>query len=60
MITDMMRIMSMFDLNVDILREVENGIANEGSNLSGVSCECIWSDRFIPRMFSDVSFTFLM
>lgn len=56
----MMRITSMFDLNVNVLTEVENGIANEGSNLSGVSCECIWSDRFIPRMFSNVSFTFLI
>lgn len=45
------RVKSILEIDASITTIVENGIFNEGSNLSGVSCECIWSDRFIPRKF---------
>lgn len=45
----MSRNQHMFELDVSVLAEVENGIIMAGSNLSGVSCHLVWSDRFISR-----------
>ncbi|XP_065226714.1 suppressor of fused homolog [Planococcus citri] len=49
LVTDMSRSQHMFELDGGILQEVENGIIMAGSNLSGVSCHLVWSDRFISR-----------
>lgn len=49
LITDMNRDKNMFEIDVGILADVESGIVLEGSNLSGVSCQLVWSDRFISR-----------
>lgn len=35
---------SIFDINPQLQDEVENGIDNEGSNLSGVSAKCSWEE----------------
>ncbi|XP_066991614.1 suppressor of fused homolog [Anabrus simplex] len=44
LITDMRRGESMLELDLAAQEEVEQGIENEGSNLSGVSARCSWSD----------------
>ncbi|PIK55464.1 suppressor of fused-like protein [Apostichopus japonicus] len=44
LITDMRRGESIFDINPQLQDEVENGIDNEGSNLSGVSAKCSWEE----------------
>lgn len=51
MVTDMTRAKSIFELDESVKAAIENGIINEGSNLSGVNSTCVWSDRFIPREY---------
>ncbi|XP_060525731.1 suppressor of fused homolog isoform X2 [Cylas formicarius] len=43
-ITDMRRGESIFELDLNAQEEVERGFELEGSNLSGVSARCSWSD----------------
>lgn len=42
LVTDMRRGETVFEINPDLLEEVENGIHTSGSNLSGVSARCVW------------------
>lgn len=44
-VTDMRRGETIFELDPDIQEAVDDGIAIEGSNLSGVSAKCSWSDN---------------
>ncbi|GLH08101.1 Suppressor of fused homolog [Gryllus bimaculatus] len=44
LITDMRRGESMFELDLSAQEEVDQGIETEGSNLSGVSARCNWTD----------------
>ncbi|CAG9859286.1 unnamed protein product [Phyllotreta striolata] len=44
-ITDMRRGESIFELDVNAHEEVERGFELEGSNLSGVSARCSWSEQ---------------
>ncbi|KAI1278047.1 Suppressor of fused -like protein [Halotydeus destructor] len=45
LVTDMRRGESMFDLDPEIKEAVEDGIAAEGSNLSGVTAKCSWCEK---------------
>lgn len=45
LITDMRRGESVFELDVDVEEAVQMGIAQEGSDLSGVSAKLSWSDQ---------------
>lgn len=38
----------MFEIDPDVQEAVEEGIENEGSNLSGVSARCSWSEKIPP------------
>lgn len=42
--TDMRRGESIYELEPSVAEEVENGIENEGSNLSGVSSRIVWAE----------------
>ncbi|XP_042874623.1 suppressor of fused homolog isoform X2 [Penaeus japonicus] len=44
MLTDMRRGESIYELDPSVAEEVENGIENEGSNLSGVSARLAWTE----------------
>ncbi|XP_022908185.1 suppressor of fused homolog [Onthophagus taurus] len=44
-ITDMRRGESIFELDASAHEEVEQGFESQGSNLSGVSARCSWSDQ---------------
>ncbi|XP_039263815.2 suppressor of fused homolog [Styela clava] len=44
LVTDMRRGETVFEINLDLQEEVENGIRTSGSNLSGVSARCIWTE----------------
>lgn len=47
LVTDMQRQNSIFELNKDIKQAVEQGINNEGSNLSGVSAKCSFESKIV-------------
>ena len=42
--TDMRRGENMFEIDPNLQDKVEQGIINEGSNLSGVSSKCSWEE----------------
>ncbi|XP_071948523.1 suppressor of fused homolog isoform X2 [Antedon mediterranea] len=42
LVTDMRRGETIFELDPQLQEQVERGINNEGSNLSGVSAKCLW------------------
>lgn len=44
LVTDMRRGESIFQLDPEVRDAVEDGIASEGSNLSGVTAKCSWTD----------------
>ncbi|KAK7076285.1 hypothetical protein SK128_007168, partial [Halocaridina rubra] len=44
MITDMRRGESIYEIEPSVAEEIENGIENEGSNLSGVSAKITWEE----------------
>lgn len=44
LVTDMRRGESIFELDPEIRDAVEDGIATEGSNLSGVTAKCSWTE----------------
>lgn len=44
MLTDMRRGESIYELDPSVAEEVENGIENDGSNLSGVSARLAWTE----------------
>lgn len=44
LITNMRRGESIFEINPQLQDDVDNGIDNEGSNLSGVSAKCSWQE----------------
>lgn len=44
LVTDMRRGETMFELDVTAQEEVDRGIEEDGSNLSGVSARCSWSE----------------
>lgn len=48
LVTDMRRQQSIFELNKTIKGTVEQGINQEGSNLSGVSAKCSFKPRIMP------------
>ncbi|KAJ4431518.1 hypothetical protein ANN_20116, partial [Periplaneta americana] len=52
LITDMRRGESMLELDLAAQEEVEKGIENEGSNLSGVSARCSWADVNVGELTS--------
>lgn len=45
LVTDMRRGESMFDLDLNVQEAVDKGIEVDGSNLSGVSARCTWSEN---------------
>lgn len=45
LVTDMIRGESIFQIDYKYQEIVEDGIAKEGSNLSGVSAKCAWKER---------------
>lgn len=45
LVTDMRRGASIFELDPEVLESVEDGIAAEGSNLSGVTAKCSWTEK---------------
>lgn len=53
LITDMRRGESMFEIDPDVQEAVEEGIENEGSNLSGVSARCSWSEKVPPTILEE-------
>lgn len=57
--TDMARTRNIFEMDDSVKAAVENGIINEGSNLTGVNSACVWSDRFIPREFNFLSYSMI-
>ncbi|KAK3862094.1 hypothetical protein Pcinc_032010 [Petrolisthes cinctipes] len=50
MVTDMRRGESIYELEPSVAEEVENGIENEGSNLSGVSSRIAWAEAELGSM----------
>ncbi|XP_069936632.1 suppressor of fused homolog isoform X2 [Cherax quadricarinatus] len=50
MVTDMRRGESIYELEPSVAEEVENGIENEGSNLSGVSARIAWAEAELGNM----------
>ena len=44
LVTNMRRGESIYDLDPAVAEEIENGIENEGSNLSGVSAKLSWCE----------------
>ncbi|KAG7159799.1 Suppressor of fused-like [Homarus americanus] len=50
MVTDMRRGESIYELEPSVAEEVENGIENEGSNLSGVSARIAWAEAELGSM----------
>lgn len=49
-ITDMRRGESIFELDLNAHEEVERGFEVEGSNLSGVSARCSWSEQDFSKL----------
>ena len=45
LVTDMRRGETIFELNDSLRESVDDGIAAEGSNLSGVTAKCSWSEK---------------
>lgn len=45
LVTDMRRGESIFEIDPELQEAVDDGIATEGSNLSGVSAKCTWSEK---------------
>ncbi|RWS03691.1 suppressor of fused-like protein [Dinothrombium tinctorium] len=45
LVTDMRRGETIFEIDPEIQEAVDDGIATEGSNLSGVSARCSWSEH---------------
>lgn len=60
MLTDMRRGESIYELDPSVAEEVENGIENDGSNLSGVSARLAWTEdeasSLVSEFFSFSSF----
>ena len=53
LITDLRRADSIYELDAAVAEEVENGIENEGSNLSGVSAKIAWVETSSARNMSE-------
>lgn len=49
LITDMRRGETIFEVDPEIQEAVDDGIAVEGSNLSGVSAKCSWNDKPLSK-----------
>jgi len=49
LITDMRRGETIFEIDPEIQDAVDDGIAVEGSNLSGVSAKCSWNDKALNK-----------
>ncbi|XP_053203998.1 suppressor of fused homolog [Panonychus citri] len=45
LVTNMRRGETIFEIDTEIQESVDKGIIDEGSNLSGVSAKCAWSDK---------------
>ncbi|XP_050728038.1 suppressor of fused homolog isoform X2 [Eriocheir sinensis] len=55
LVTDMRRGESIYELEPSVAEEVENGIENEGSNLSGVSSRIIWAETELGSTMTPLS-----
>lgn len=44
LITNMRREKNMFDIDPTIHDEINDGIKTEGSNLCGISADCLWKE----------------
>ncbi|XP_065338196.1 suppressor of fused homolog [Cloeon dipterum] len=53
LVTDMRRGESMLELDPSVAEEVSKGINNDGSNLSGVSARCSWSEKLNPAYIDE-------
>ena len=53
LVTDMRRGESIFEIDPELQEAVDDGIATEGSNLSGVSARCTWSEKMATEKVTE-------